>query len=135
MILPGVTYYQVVCTLPSELSELALTNRQEMADLLVDSAWKSVSKRIKVEQGYDPAAISVLHTWNQKLEAHWHVHMLVPGKGPSVDRNRAGAREWKQATAPEDAKNSDGYYLVDGERLREASRLRMSGDLLHPSPI
>jgi integrase/recombinase XerD len=38
LILPGVTYYQVVCTLPSELSELALTNRQVMADLLVDSA-------------------------------------------------------------------------------------------------
>jgi hypothetical protein len=55
LILPGVTYYQVVCTLPSELSELALTNRQEMADMLVDSAWKSVSKRIKIEQGYDRA--------------------------------------------------------------------------------
>jgi Putative transposase/Transposase zinc-binding domain len=122
LILPGVTYYQVVCTLPSELSELALTNRQAMADLLVDSAWKSVSKRIKIEQGYDPAAISVLHTWNQKLEAHWHVHMLVPGEGPSIDRNGNGVREWKQATASEKAKNSDGFYLVDGEGLREAYR-------------
>jgi Putative transposase len=93
-----------------------------MADLLVDSAWKSVSKRIKIEQGYDPAAISVLHTWNQKLEAHWHVHMLVPGEGPSIDRNGNGVREWKQATASEKAKNSDGFYLVDGEGLREAYR-------------
>jgi Phage integrase family/Putative transposase len=71
LILPGVTYYQVVCTLPSELSELALTNRQVMADLLVDSAWK----------------------------------------------------------------NSDGYYLVDGEGLREAYRKHViSATYIQPLP-
>ncbi len=129
LVLPGVTYYQVVCTLPSELSELALANRQPMADLLVESAWKSVSKRIKVEQGYDPAAISVLHTWNQKLEAHWHVHLLVPGEGPSIDRDIDGNQRWKQATAPPDAKNSDGYYLIDVEKLREAYRKQVISKL------
>ena len=138
LVMAGVTYYQVVCTLPSELSELALANRQQMADLLTDSAWKSVSRRIKVEQGYDPAAISVLHTWNQQLESHWHVHLLVPGEGPSVDRNRDGDYEWMQATAPPEAKNSDGYYLVDVEKLREVyrkqvmsklKRLRAAGEL------
>ena len=45
LILHGVTYYQVVFTLPGELSELALANRHEMADLLVGSAWKSLSGR------------------------------------------------------------------------------------------
>ncbi len=117
LILPGVTYYQVVFTLPSELSELALANRHQMADLLVGSAWKSLSKRIKTEQGYDPAAISVLHTWNQQLEAHWHVHLLVPGEGPGLN-----GRQWKRATAPPQANNSDGYYLVDADGLREAYR-------------
>ena len=117
LILPGVTYYQVVFTLPSELSELALANRHEMADLLVGSAWKSLSRQIKAEQDYDPAAISVLHTWNQKLEAHWHVHLLVPGEGPSLSR-----AAWKQATAPPDAKNSNGFHLVGAAALRETYR-------------
>ena len=119
LILPGVTYYQVVFTLPSELSELALANRESMSDLLVGSAWKSLSTQIKTEQGYDPAAMSVLHTWNQKLEAHWHVHLLVPGEGPCL--NGAG---WKQATAPPDAKNSDGFHLVRATALRETYRTR-----------
>ncbi|WP_430451009.1 IS91 family transposase [Rhodopirellula europaea] len=119
LILPGVTYYQVVFTLPSELSELALANRESMSDLLVGSAWKSLSTQIKTEQGYDPAAMSVLHTWNQQLEAHWHVHLLVPGEGPRL--NGAG---WKQATAPPDAKNSDGFHLVRATALRETYRTR-----------
>ena len=60
LILDGVTYYQVVFTLPSELSELALVNREAIADLLFTSAWKSLRKTIRSEQGYDPAAMMVL---------------------------------------------------------------------------
>jgi hypothetical protein len=108
-----------VFTLPSELSELALANRHEMADLLVGSAWKTLSKRIKIEQDYDPAAMSVLHTWNQKLDAHWHVHLLVPGEGPSL----SGA-SWKRAQSPVDSANSDGYHLVRVDPLRQAYRRR-----------
>ncbi len=119
LILPGVTYYQVVFTLPSELSELAVANRQSMADLLIDSAWKSLSGRIKAEQDYEPAAMTVLHTWNQQLQSHWHVHMLVPGAGPGLSSSK-----WKQATAPEACSNTDGYYLVDADRLRRAYRKR-----------
>jgi hypothetical protein len=133
LLLRGVVYYQVVFTLPSDLSELALANRHEMADLLVESAWKSLSKNIKHEQDYDPAAITVLHTWNQQLDAHWHVHMLVPGEGPGVSRP-----VWKQSKAPPQSRNSDGYYLVDADRLCNAyrkcaiarlRRLRVAGKL------
>ena len=27
----------------------------------------------------------VLHSWNQKLQSHWHAHALVPGGGPISD--------------------------------------------------
>jgi hypothetical protein len=127
---PQMVYYQVVCTLPSELSELALANQDAMADLLVGSAWKSLSKSIRQEQGYDPAAISVLHTWNQQLQAHWHVHLLVPGEGPAIDGvsplsgEESGGPAWKVAQAPADQNNSDGYYLVDAARLKAAFRKR-----------
>ncbi len=126
LLLPGVVYYQVVFTLPSELSELALANRHEMADLLVGSAWKSLSKNIKDEQDYDPAAIMVLHSWNQKLDAHWHVHVLVPGEGPGIK-----TPGWKKSQAPPEARNSDGHYLVDADRLREKYRRRAIARLKH----
>ena len=121
---PQMVYYQVVYTLPSELSELALANQQEMADLLVGSAWKTLSKRIRKEQGYDPAAISVLHTWNQRLEAHWHAHFLVPGEGPAIEEAGNDGLGWKVAQAPPEQKNSAGYYLVDAAKLKAAFRQR-----------
>ena len=117
LIIEGVTYYQVVFTLPGKLSRLALANREVIADLLFESAAKSLVKRIRCEQGYEPAAMMVLHTWNQKLEQHWHVHALVPGGGPSVD-----GKQWKSAQAPPDAPNSDDYYLCDAINLRETFR-------------
>lgn len=126
LLLPGVVYYQVVFTLPSELSQLALANRRELADLLVGSAWKSLSKNIKDEQDYDPAAMMVLHSWNQRLEAHWHVHVLVPGAGPGIK-----TPGWKQSQAPPQAKNSDGHYLVDADRLRAKYRQRAIARLKH----
>jgi hypothetical protein len=45
--------------------------------------------------------------------------MLVPGEGPGVETSR-----WTQAQAPADARNSDGYHLVDAEQLRETYRKR-----------
>ena len=119
---PRVVYYQVVFTLPSELSELAMANQNEMADLLLQSAWKCLSKNIRDEQGYDPAAISVLHTWNQQLEAHWHAHLLVPGEGPALEGPASASALWKQATAPPQHSNSDGHYLVDVDSLKWAFR-------------
>ena len=59
----------------------------------------------------------VLHTWNQRLQPHWHVHALVPGGGPSLTGDH-----WKSAEAPPGAPNSDGYYLVDAISLRESFR-------------
>ena len=64
---------------------LALGNRSKIYDLLFSSAWSALKETIETEQGYDPAALMVLHTWNQQLEAHGHVHAVVPGGGPALD--------------------------------------------------
>ena len=69
LILEGMSYYQVVFTLPNQLSRLALGNRREIYDLLFRASWSALQTQITQEQGYDPAALMVLHTWNQKLES------------------------------------------------------------------
>ena len=133
MLLDGIEYYQVVFTLPGELSRLALGNRRSLTDLLFASAWKSLRKTIRREQGYDPAATMVLHTWNQKLQAHWHVHAIVPGAGPGCNDNG-----WQTSTAPPESNLDDDQYLVDAINLRTAfrkaavshlKRLRKRGEL------
>jgi hypothetical protein len=97
---------------------MALANRQEIAELLFSSAWKALKKTVRNEQGYDPAALMVLHTWNQKLDSHWHVHALVPGGGPGLLDG-----SWTQATAPEvDGFDDSRPYLVDAINLRRSFR-------------
>jgi hypothetical protein len=142
LILDGVDYYQVVFTLPEVLSTMALANRQQIADLLFASAWKALRKTIQSEQGSDPAALMVLHSWNQKLDSHWHVHALVPGGGPDLSDG-----SWAAATAPVIAGyDDDRAYLVDAinlrrsfrkfaiahlQRLRKGGKLKLGGSLDH----
>lgn len=115
LILAGVDHYQVVFTLPAELSRLSLGNRRQLYNLLFNAAWSSMKQAIETEQGFDPAALMVLHTWNQKLEAHAHVHAVVPGGGPAL----VGGH-WKDATAPDG--RPKGWYLVDAVTLRRTFR-------------
>ncbi len=116
LILDGVDYYQVVFTLPSDLSRLALGNRRAIYDLLFASAWSALKQTISAEQGYDAAALMVLHTWNQKLDAHGHVHAVVPGGGPALDGSG-----WRVSQRADDPKSA-GRYLVDADELRRVYR-------------
>jgi Putative transposase/Transposase zinc-binding domain len=115
LILAGVDHYQVVFTLPAELSRLSLGNRRQLYSLLFNAAWSALKQTIEAEQGFDPAALMVLHTWNQKLEPHAHVHAVVPGGGPALVDG-----QWKDATAPDG--RSTGWYLVDAVTLRRTFR-------------
>ena len=93
LLLPDVDHYQVVFTIPDNLSSLTLGNRREMFNLLFRSAWQSLKTVIADEQQYEAAASMVLHTWNQKLDSHIHVHAVVPGGGPSLSH----PGEWKKS--------------------------------------
>jgi len=112
-IAPGVDYYQVVFTMPEELSSLALGNRKVIFNLLFHTAWKSLKKVLKAEQQYEAAASLVLHTWNQRLESHVHVHAVVPGGGPSL----VDPDTWKNAVPPPHERQSR-WWLVDADAPR-----------------
>lgn len=81
------SYAHVVFTLPHELAPLALQNKEVIygllfrfsAETLIDVAGNP--KRLGAEIGF----FSVLHTWNQKLQHHPHVHCVVPAGGLSAD--------------------------------------------------
>jgi hypothetical protein len=86
--IPQATYFQVVFTLPASLSSLALGNRNEIYNLLFETAWASLRTKMEKDLGIQAAGVAVLHTWNQRLGHHPHVHMMVPGNGPSLDGQR-----------------------------------------------
>ena len=86
----AVPYAHVVFTLPHELAPLALQNKEVIYGLLFRSSAETL-----IEIAKDPkhlgAAIgffSVLHTWNQKLQHHPHVHCVVAAGGLSPDRTQ-----------------------------------------------
>lgn len=118
LLLPGVDYFQVVFTLPEELSALALGNRKQVYKLLFRSAWQALRDVLREELGIDPAAAMVLHSWNQRLEHHAHIHALVPGGGPSL-----AGEQWTK-TRHKQQRRRKRPYLVDNELLGRRFRAK-----------
>ncbi|MFM7923449.1 MAG: transposase [Planctomycetaceae bacterium] len=124
LLLPGVDMFEVVFTIPETLSSLTLGNRREMFRLLFHAAWQSLKTVLEKEQQFEAAAAMVLHTWNQHLESHVHLHAVVPGGGPSLKN----AEQWKSATPPPHERQ-DRWWLVDAEDLRAEFRKRFLAGL------
>jgi hypothetical protein len=82
-------YVHVVFTLPRELAPLALQNKKLLYHLLLQASAATLLEvaRDPKHLGAEIGFFSVLHTWNQKLEHHPHVHCVVPAGGLSLDRN------------------------------------------------
>jgi hypothetical protein len=83
-------YVHVVFTLPRELAPLVLQNRKAVYDLLFRASAETLMEvaRDPRHLGAEIGFFSVLHTWNQKLGLHPHVHCVIPAGGLSLDHAR-----------------------------------------------
>jgi hypothetical protein len=83
-------YVHVVFTLPHQLSPLALQNKREIYSLLFRASAETLLQvaRDPKHLGAEIGFFSVLHTWNQKLLHHPHVHCVVPAGGLTPDHTR-----------------------------------------------
>jgi hypothetical protein len=83
-------YVHVVFTLPHELAPLALQNKRVIYDLLFRLSAETLLEiaRDPKHLGAEIGFFSVLHSWNQKLEHHPHIHCVVPAGGLSLDHTR-----------------------------------------------
>ena len=83
-------YVHVVFTLPPQLAVLALQNKKLIYDLLLRASAETLLEvaRNPKHLGAQIGFFSVLHTWNQKLQLHPHVHCVVPSGGISLDHTR-----------------------------------------------
>lgn len=78
-----ITYYHIVFTLPDELNQIILLNKEVMYNILFKSASQTLLKlgRDTKHLGAEIGIISVLHTWGQNLMDHPHLHCIVTGGG------------------------------------------------------
>ena len=83
-------YVHVVFTLPPQLASLALQNKKVIYALLLRASPETLLEvaRNPRHLGAEIGFFSVLHTWNQKLQLHPHVHCVIPAGGLSLDRTR-----------------------------------------------
>src|SRR5246127_474465 len=80
-------YVHVVFTLPAQLARLALQNKKLIYGLLLRASAETLLEvaRDPRHLGAEIGFFSVLHTWNQKLGPHPHVHCVIPAGGLSLD--------------------------------------------------
>jgi hypothetical protein len=86
-----IIYFHNVFTLPHDLNPIILYNKKVMINIL----FKSVSETLHTF-GQNPenglggklGFIAILHTWDQKLNDHFHLHCLIPGGAVAEDWTR-----------------------------------------------
>jgi Putative transposase/Transposase zinc-binding domain len=81
-------YFHTVMTLPHELNPLILGNKRLLLGLLFQTARDTLLQFGRHNLGGQLGAIMVLHTWDQVLQAHFHLHALVPGGALADDGTR-----------------------------------------------
>jgi hypothetical protein len=82
-------YVHAVFTLPRELAPLALQNKRLIYNLLFHSSAETLlevagdPRHLGAEIGF----FSVLHSWNQRLEFHPHIHCVIAAGGLAPDHS------------------------------------------------
>ncbi|TKG87403.1 IS91 family transposase [Puteibacter caeruleilacunae] len=113
-----VKYFHVVFTVPHILLELFRYNRRQMYGLLFEKSWETLSRFSANPEllGAQPGAIAILHTWDQQMRFHPHLHFIVPAGG--IDKNR----NWKNSKGSSD-------FLFDVKQLSKVFSARFASKL------
>jgi hypothetical protein len=83
-------YVHIVFTLPREVASLALQNKWLLYNLLFHASAETLLEiaRDPSHLGAEVGFFSVLHTWNQRLQHHPHIHCVLAAGGLAPDHSR-----------------------------------------------
>jgi hypothetical protein len=125
-----VRYFHNVFTLPHELNALILSNKRVLLSLLFKTVSATLLEFGRNNLGGQIGFITILHTWDQRLLDHFHLHCLIPAGALSFDQQR-----WISV---------EGSFLFPvkalskvfrGKFLSGLKRLYQTGQLLFPGHI
>jgi len=83
-----VGYFHLVFTLPHVLNGLILAKKKILLALLFKAVSETLLEFGQRRFGGTLGIIAVLHTWDQTLKDHFHLHCLVPAGALSLDHSR-----------------------------------------------
>ncbi len=78
-------YFHMVFTIPQELRSIAYYNQKEIYNLIYDAASKTILDLSKNKYNVIPGFTLILHTWNQTLVFHPHLHCILAGGGLALN--------------------------------------------------
>lgn len=89
-----------------------------MYDLLFEKSWETLRGFAHNPEflGANPGAIAILHTWDQQIKYHPHIHMIVPAGG--LDKQI----KWKNS-------KQDGEFLFDVKEMSKVFSARFVAKL------
>jgi len=122
-----VKYFHVVFTVPHQLLELFRFNRETMYNLLFGKAWETLCLFAKDSKllGAQLGAIAILHTWDQQMRFHPHVHFIVPAGG--IDKNGQWVHSKREGGFLFDVKNLSRKFSA--RFVKKLRRLKMQGKI------
>ena len=128
-----VPYFHCVFTLPHRLNALAQDNPRVLYGLLFQNASETLQTfgRDPKWLGGELGITMVLHTWNQVLESHIHVHCVVTGGALTPDHDRWIATKRRDFLFPVKAlsKVFRSKYLSALEKVYQQGELQFTGPL------
>jgi uncharacterized membrane protein YdcZ (DUF606 family) len=83
-----VGYFHLVFTLPHLLNGLILTHKKVLLALLFKAVSETLLEFGRTHLQGTVGIVAVLHTWDQKLTDHFHLHCLIPAGALSLDHSR-----------------------------------------------
>jgi len=83
-----VGYFHLVFTLPHELNALILVNKKTLINILFQAVCATLATFAQRRLNGTLGITAVLHSWDQTLLDHFHLHCLVPAGALSFDRHR-----------------------------------------------
>jgi Putative transposase/Transposase zinc-binding domain len=83
-----VGYFHLVFTLPHELNRLVLAHKKIGLSFLFKAVSETLLEFGQTRLQGTLGIIAVLHTWDQTLKDHLHLHCLVPAGALSLDHRR-----------------------------------------------
>lgn len=85
-VIPEISYYHGVATLPSDLDPLTYLNQKNIYALLQKTSAQAIIDLSNSEKygRFTPGIVSVLHTAGSNLWYHVHAHMIISGGGLTI---------------------------------------------------
>ena len=83
-----VDYFHNVFTLPHKLNALARSNKRLIYDILFKSVSETLLEFGENELGGKIGFLAILHTWDQKLAEHIHLHCIISAGALASDKKR-----------------------------------------------